>query len=171
MIQFVFHPSTPNVSTCVFLRKIEAMKQTLLRFIFLVALAAAGHPAWAQPKVSWGILETTTLRKVTDLSSGYEFLRPKFSLDVLSLDGKRVKISGYVIPLDLEGREYALSANPFASCFFCGGGSPTSVLTLVLLPGQRKFSTDEWVQFEGVFRLNADPHSLMYALEQAIELK
>ena len=47
---------------------------------------------------------------------------PVFGSEQLALDGQVVKITGYIIPYDEEENYLSLSANPYASCFFCGGG-------------------------------------------------
>lgn len=94
-------------------------------------------------------------------------LFPTFGDSLKMLEGKEVFISGYV--LTLEPGRYALSANPFSSCFFCGGAGPESVLALALKDTSAIFYTDEWQTFQGSFRLNdSDVDQLNYILEDAI---
>lgn len=82
---------------------------------------------------------------------------PNYSKDVLSLDSTLIEIEGYVIPVDIESGYYVLSANPFASCFFCGNAGPETVMELQF-PASMKdvFNTDEIVTFRGRLMLNWD---------------
>lgn len=94
-------------------------------------------------------------------------LFPTFGDSLKMLEGQSVYISGYV--LTLEPGRYALSANPFSSCFFCGGAGPESVMALALRDTTAIFYTDEWQTFQGTFRLNdSDVDQLNYILEDAI---
>jgi len=44
---------------------------------------------------------------------------PVFGQAQKALDGKEVIITGFVIPFDENMKYLSLSANPYASCFFC----------------------------------------------------
>lgn len=96
------------------------------------------------------------------------YLFPKFSEKVQALDGKRVLIEGYVIPLDVEGGVYALSAYPFSNCFFCGGAGPESVMSLKFDEKPKRFETDDVAKFTGILRLNdSNVDDFNYILENA----
>ncbi|MEZ4775466.1 MAG: DUF3299 domain-containing protein [Bacteroidia bacterium] len=79
-------------------------------------------------------------------------LFPTFGHSVQTLAGKTVEITGYVIPL--EPTRYALSANPFSACFFCGNAGPESVIELELASYDQMYYTDEFRTFRGEFSLN-----------------
>ncbi len=81
---------------------------------------------------------------------------PDFSKEVLSLDSTLIEIKGYVIPVDVESGYYVLSANPFASCFFCGNAGPESVMELQFDSKDNMFRTDERLVFTGRLKLNWD---------------
>jgi hypothetical protein len=82
---------------------------------------------------------------------------PDFSKEVLALDGTFIEIEGYIIPVDVESGYYVLSANPFASCFFCGNAGPESVMELQFLEGNKgAYKTDEILTFRGRLKLNWD---------------
>ncbi len=82
---------------------------------------------------------------------------PDFSKEVLALDSTLVEIEGYIIPVDVESGYYVLSANPFASCFFCGNAGPESVVELQFAGKLKKtFTTDEVATFQGRLKLNWD---------------
>lgn len=99
------------------------------------------------------------------------YLVPQFSKEVQKADNKQVIIKGYVIPLDVADGKYALSANPFSSCFFCGGSGPESVMTLQFAERPPRYKTDDVVRFTGTLILNKDdPDQFTYILKNAREL-
>ena len=100
---------------------------------------------------------------------------PNFHPPVLALDGKTIVIKGFIIPLEETEQEsiLVLSANPFSTCFFCGGAGPETVMDIKLKAGaQRDFTTDEQVAFKGRLKLNdEDLYYLNYILEEAESFK
>ena len=119
--------------------------------------------------ITWKTLEDVEFsEKYYEEVDGY-FWAPTFGQSLFALEGQKVKISGYVIPID-EGI-YVLSANTFSACFFCGQAGPETIMELQLKPGHKRYMTDEWVSFEGKFRLNEDDiDHLNYILEGAEEI-
>ena len=81
---------------------------------------------------------------------------PDFSPEVLALNGIRVRLSGYIIPVDATSNYYVLSANPYASCFFCGNAGPESVVELQLTDKKTMFTMDQVATFTGTLKLNWD---------------
>ncbi|MEL7120196.1 MAG: DUF3299 domain-containing protein [Bacteroidota bacterium] len=95
---------------------------------------------------------------------------PIFDPIVKALNGKTVRIKGFLIPIDETGDEniLVLSANPYSSCFFCGGAGPESVMDILLKDKSKRFNTDEVVTFEGKLKLNdSDLYFLNYIMEDA----
>lgn len=148
----------------------KSIRQTLLGFTatFLL-LTAATLPAKAQViDLSWNMLADVTFKDVYLEEYDIYYYYPTFGPQVLDMEGREVKVSGYIIPVDYDEDYYVLSAFPFASCFFCGGAGPESVIDLRLKPGHRKFNTDERLTFRGVFQTNTtDIYSLNYILDDA----
>lgn len=100
------------------------------------------------------------------------YLMPIFSNKVKALDGKNVIIKGYVIPLDAEGGEYALSAYPFSACFFCGASGPESVMSLIFKEKPKRYNTDDVVIFTGKLKLNSTNYEQFnYVLTEVIPFK
>ena len=66
-----------------------------------------------------------------------------------------------------RGDTYILSANPFSSCFYCGGAGQESVMELRLKKKKAKFELDQIVTFAGRLRLNDQEMELNYILEEA----
>lgn len=97
---------------------------------------------------------------------------PTFGAQLQAIEGREVLIEGYIIPLEETGDEtiLVLSAQPYSSCFFCGGAGPESVMDIKLRPDERrKFTTDDRMTFRGKLRLNDDDlYYLNYILEEAV---
>lgn len=99
------------------------------------------------------------------------YLYPVFPDEIKDLEGKQVIIKGYVIPLDVEGGLYALSAYPFSNCFFCGGAGPESVMSLKFKDTHPKFETDDVATFVGTLHLNtSNLDDFNYVLKEAREV-
>lgn len=88
------------------------------------------------------------------------------------MEGEQVMLIGYLLPVAVGSDEYVLSANPFATCFFCGKSGPETVIELNLARSEKWFAMDQLVMFEGVLRLNEkDPEHLYFILDGAIALE
>ncbi len=133
--------------------------------MFLV-LVLLGNTAFSQVKIKWSTFERLQFEEVYDAESAAWLLAPIFTEDLNKLDGEEIKITGYIIALDVIGDEYALSAFPFASCFFCGASGPESVMEL-LLENKEKYLTDEVHTFVGRLRLNDGTGIFPISLDKA----
>lgn len=122
-------------------------KLTLLLFLL------AANTLYSQVRIKWSTFERLQFEEVFDEESATWLIAPIWTDELKKLDGQQVQITGYTIALDVIGDEYALSAFPFASCFFCGASGPESVMELNLAETQ-KFLTDEVHAFVGILRLN-----------------
>ena len=96
----------------------------------------------AQVRVRWSSFERLQFEEVFEKETSMWILRPKWTDKDRELDGQLVEITGYVIALDVLSDDYALSAFPFASCFFCGAAGPESVMELKLA-NKMEYLTDE----------------------------
>jgi len=123
--------------------------------------------------ITWKNLQDVTFEE--KYLDGFEdwFLVPTFGASVKALEGKTIKIKGYIIPIDLDGKVYALSAFPFSSCFFCGAAGPESVMTLLFKDEKaRKYKADDVATFTGTLRLNPnDPEEFIYVLDDAVKVE
>lgn len=119
-------------------------------------------------ELTWDQLKSLQFEESYDESTGGFYQKPKFGIAQKALEGKKVKITGYVLPMDAELNYYVVSAFPFASCFFCGGAGPESVMDLKLKDQSLKFKNDERVSFCGILRLNeGNVFELPYILNEA----
>ncbi len=140
------------------------IKITLLALVICSSLA----PAIGQQAITWKILSDVTFNKKWNPKEKMFILEPEFGQVVQPFGDKLVTITGYMIPIDIESNFYVLSANPYASCFFCGGAGPESVLSVKFKKVTRRFDTDERLTLKGKLVLNKDNlDELNYILQDA----
>ena len=98
------------------------------------------------------------------------YLYPTFGKIVKSLNGKKVSIKGFIIPIDVAEHFYVLSANPYSACFFCGKAGPESIMELELKSDPNKaYEMDMFTTFEGIFQINGtDIDHCNYILKEAV---
>lgn len=118
------------------------------------------------PSENWKVLSQLEYEKSTDEYG--EIYIPKFDPEIKALEGKEIKLAGYIIPFEgmFKPDHLIISSVPVASCFFCGGSGPESVAE-VYLKEPVKY-TESLVAFKGKLKLNdKDYEQLMYILEDA----
>jgi len=123
----------------------------------------------AQHNGGWATLADVTYRTVADPQSGYDMDVPEFGQKVLALQGQKVRLKGFMVPLDylLKKQYFVLSSMPFNLCFFCGGAGPETVVEVF---SKEPISlTEDMVWVEGVLKVNTvnDPEKLMYQIVAA----
>jgi len=125
----------------------------------------------AEPiKLDWQVLMDIEYRLKYFSEIEMEMYAPVFSKAVEALHEKEVIIEGFVIPFDEEENLISLSYNPYSSCFFCGKGSPASVISMYLKNKRKRYKTDDFIKFRGTLYLNQDdPNEFYYILRDAIE--
>lgn len=125
----------------------------------------------AQDTITWQQLKDVTWKEqyVTPLSGYYSI--PSFGKKVTAFENKLIRISGFYMPIDVDGTIFALSETPSTMCFFCGTGGIESVIEIMAKHGYkgfRRIATDKYIQIEGVLKINRDdPNHLMYILTDA----
>ncbi len=99
---------------------------------------------------------------------------PIFNDTLRSMEATLVQLSGFIIPIEEIGENdlLVLSANPYASCFFCGKAGVESVVEIHLKDQNNKaYQMDRRISFTGKLKLNnTDPNYLPYILEEAVEV-
>ncbi len=136
-----------------------------LALILFINLFTAGY---AQERLTWSTFERLNFEEVYEPTTASWVQVPVWTEELKQWNGKTVQITGYIIALDAVNGQYALSAFPFSSSFFCGAAGPESVLELDLKM-KEKYLTDEVITFKGVLELNADPLKFPLTLRNAIE--
>jgi hypothetical protein len=113
--------------------------------------------------LTWEIMKDVKYKKKYNKAYDQYFDYPVFGGKIKAFDGQKVIIKGYIIPIDVG--LYALSKNPYASCFFCGGAGPETISGLNFAKSPKRYKTDEFLNLQGVFRLNStDINKFMYEL-------
>ncbi len=147
------------------------MKLFVTIFSFTL-LFNSGFTADIPVKTDWKTLSNVDFNKKWNKEEKMFILEPVFGETVKALAGKTVEITGYMIPIDIESNYYVLSANPYASCFFCGGAGPESVMSIKFKKVSRRFDTDERLTLKGKLVLNTqDLEELNYILQDAELIK
>lgn len=137
----------------------------------LIALLLITLSSYSQDTNYWKVLKDVEIKSKPDENGIFEIEYPVFETKVKSLDGKVIRLSGYMIPIDeLMGHKYfVLSAYPFNMCFFCGMAGPESVIE-IYSDKEIDFTSDK-ITIEGKLELNADDAShLMYILRNAKQI-
>ena len=125
----------------------------------------------AQP-LTWVDLAPVTFASKFNKQYQQNFQYPVFSNTVKELEGKEFYISGHVIPLDVNQGLYAVSKNPYSSCYFCGKSGPESVVSLKFKNKPSKYKLDKVKTFKGTLKLNdSNPMDFIYIFTNTEEFK
>lgn len=138
----------------------------VLSLVLLSFLAISFH-SYGQEN-TWKTLAKISIEKRFDELLNYDVEYPIFSESVKKLNGTKISVEGWMIPLDeLRGENYfVLSSLPFANCFFCGGAGPETVMEV--FSNDKIDYTEKRIIVTGTLTINADdPLRLMYILNDA----
>ena len=92
---------------------------------------------------------------------------PQFPSWLDRYQNQEIVIQGYLVPVDVEGNQYALSRYAFSSCFFCGNAEPNTVVELIFTERPDNFITDQFVVVKGILMFNSEnPFRLFFILQQ-----
>ncbi|RZJ61314.1 MAG: hypothetical protein EOO45_23445 [Flavobacterium sp.] len=120
--------------------------------------------------LSWKLLgQIKYVKKPSkDYPEGVMF--PVVNASLKAKNKKSIIMSGFIIPID--NKNYALSKNVFASCFFCGQAGPETIMGIKFKNGDMKLKTDQYVTLQGTFRSNeTDVDDWIYHIENAVIIK
>jgi len=142
-----------------------------MKYIFILVFFLVSNIMNAQSRLNWQQLSDISIERIEDKENFISYNEAKFGEDLLKLDSTEIYISGYLIPIDAMGLTYALSRNPNASCFFCGGAGPETVVLLRIKPeNYKRYATDTRMTFSGRLKMNKnDKDSFIYVLYDAEE--
>jgi hypothetical protein len=129
----------------------------------------------AEPQGIWRTLLKLTFDVKFDERVDDIVFAPIFTPEIRKLAGKEIEIQGYILPHDItkmgggkgnDGSMFIFSAFPAATCFYCGGAGPESVIEVYPAAGI-PFSK-QMVTLKGKLELNdTDFLQLAYKLKQA----
>ncbi len=141
------------------------------RLVIILICSLSSNAILAQKLVGWDTFAKVTFHREFSDQFGFEVnvKPPEFAFELLAFDGKRIKVKGYVIPVDVELGMYLVSAYPFANCFFCGNAGPETVVELFPSSKLPRFTTDQVVTFEGILQINkeGEMNAVPYQMFQA----
>lgn len=113
------------------------------------------HGALAQTELTWADFADVDFEAQYNEEYDTHFLMPVFGQKIMSYNGKVVKMRGYFLDISGTGEVLLISANPMASCFFCGSAGPESIVEVVF-KGEPSFKTDQVVEVTGLLELNGN---------------
>lgn len=91
--------------------------------------------------------------------------KPIYNEKIKVLDGQKVVIKGFLIPLEEKSKHsfFLLSAFPFDACFYCGKAGPESVIEVTVKKPLKP--TQKPIAITGTLKLNFDdPDHLFYLI-------
>lgn len=143
----------------------QKMKKLLPFFLGIILSSFTS----AQSTIDWNTLADVKFAQKYSEDMGLNYDEATFGRWLLPFNGREVKITGYIIPLDGMGVTYVLSRNPNATCFFCGGAGPETVIELRLRPSAiRRYKLDERRTFKGILQMNpSNLNQMTYVLLEA----
>ena len=126
----------------------------------------------AQTYLSWEMLGIIDYVDEYMVEIDGDFQKPIFSPEMELLSGEIVVLTGYLLPIDVEGNFYVLSKFPYSTCFFCGGkdAGPETVVELSLKKTHSWFRMDDILTFKGTLVLNDDDPERMYYIMKNAEV-
>lgn len=101
--------------------------------------------------LTWKMLGEIKYMKKKHVSYG-EVDFPIINTKLKKLAKKTIVMSGFIVPID--NKNYALSKNVFASCFFCGKSGPETIMGIKFKGATPKLKTDTYLTIKGTFRPN-----------------
>ncbi len=119
----------------------------------------------ANDTLTWKLLgDIKYIRKKHATYGEVEF--PQVNLKLKAYHNKTVYLTGFIVPID--SKNYALSKNVFASCFFCGKSGPETITGLKFKGAFPKLKTDTYLTIKGTFKVNeTDVDNWIYNIENA----
>ncbi len=122
----------------------------LFSLVFFINTYANG-----QDKLTWFDFADVTFNRVYNQDYDTYFQIPEFGPIIKSYEGKEITIKGYFLDIAGNGKLTLLSKRPMASCFFCGGSGPETVIELNFKQ-KPSFKTDQVIEITGTLELNSN---------------
>jgi hypothetical protein len=141
-----------------------------MRLLSLLLLLGWLQISFSQENISWEELADVEWTEAYDTTVAISLLIADFGPNARKHSDSEVYISGYVIPLDALGIQFALSRTNYASCFFCGQAGPETVMDLMVAPGTIPVTkyNNTLLKFKGTLILKeVNPNGFNYQLINA----
>jgi hypothetical protein len=128
--------------------------KTLFLFIFFISIA---NNASSQLKLTWKDVIDVYAKEVAFSEKNPAKAIKGHGKSLKEIEGKTITITGYFLDLDPDGEWFMVSKNPFATCFFCGGAGPETVIELLKFKNiKKKYKTDDIVEVTGTLKMIAE---------------
>ena len=125
--------------------------KTVFLFIFFISIS---NNASSQIKLTWKDIIDVYAKEVTFSEKNPAIAIKGQGISLKKIEGKVITITGYFLDLDPDGEWFMVSKNPFATCFFCGGAGPETVIELLKYKNiKKKFKTDDIVEVTGTLKM------------------
>ena len=123
-------------------------------FFLVLLFITVSNSAYSQLKLSWKDVIDVYAKEVSFSEKNPAIAIKGQGKSLKDIEGKVISITGYFLDLDPDGEWFMVSKNPFATCFFCGGAGPETVLELIKFKNvKRKFKTDDIVEVTGTLKM------------------
>ncbi|NQZ43416.1 MAG: hypothetical protein HRT65_03845 [Flavobacteriaceae bacterium] len=137
------------------------------KIMVLVLVLIGFAKAHGQVDLTWSDFADITYEPEYNEKYDVHFLKPNFGKRIKTFNGKKIRITGYFLDITGSGEIFLISANPMATCFFCGAAGPESIIE-VDFKDFPSFKTDQVIRATGILELNRDDVDQMtYILRQA----
>lgn len=131
------------------------MKIKSILFLFLFSLLSIS--AFSQKTIAWKDVMDIYAKEVRFSEKNPTLAIKGQGMSLKDIEGKKITITGYFLDLDPDGEWFMVSKNPFATCFFCGGAGPETVIELFKFKNvKKKFKTDDIVTVTGTIKMIAE---------------
>lgn len=128
--------------------------KTIFLFIFFISIA---NNASSQLKLTWKDVIDVYAKEVAFSEKNPAKAIKGHGKSLKEIEGKTITITGYFLDLDPDGEWFMVSKNPFATCFFCGGAGPETVIELLKFKNiKKKYKTDDIVEVTGTLKMIAE---------------
>lgn len=142
------------------------MKNILFLLLLLITPVVS-----AQLPVTWDNLAQIKWKTAYDSENKVYYDIPHHGPAIRALDKKEITIQGFYVPIDTEGKYFALSATPSSMCFFCSVGGIETVMEIIVKKGYKglkRIQADKYIELKGRLVINTETNDhLMYILEDA----
>ncbi len=126
-----------------------------IKSLFLVILfITISNNGYSQLKLTWKDVIDVYAKEVSFSEKNPALAIKGQGKSLKDIEGKVITITGYFLDLDPDGEWFMVSKNPFATCFFCGGAGPETVMELMKFKNVKKrFKTDDIVEVTGTLKM------------------
>lgn len=144
----------------------------MLRFLLFIVTISSTVEVFSQTTDLWEMFEEVEFKSEFIEDEGTYVLKPIFTDEVMQMDGQQVEVFGYYIPVSMEEDVIILSRTNYASCYFCGGGGPETVIEVEPRDRFQKLKTDDRIRIKGILSLNYDNiYRLNFILKDAVIIR